>query len=195
MKRTPLAKKKPKEIEKLPPAKEAEKKKEIPAPVSVKKMEAPAQPTPKPQKKSNFILKSSAFANKRKIPSKYSRRKGNVSPPLAWKNPPEGTKSYVLTFTEPEAPGGPFTHWVVYNISGDQAHLPEGLPPKVSVNGAQQTRNDFNGVGYGGPESTGEVRRYLFRLVALDVEKIEKPREETLQEHALGEATLIAFYP
>ncbi len=184
------------EPEKAPPKeKKIEQEEKVPAPVSAKKVEIPVQPKQKPENKSKFMLKSPTFSDKGKIPSKYGRRSGNLSPPLTWENPPEGTKSYVLTLTEPEAPGGPFTHWVIYNISANQANLPEGVPRKISVDGAQQTRNDFNGIGYGGPDSTGEVRKYLFRIVALDVQKIRKPRPETLRDHFLGEATLTAFYP
>ncbi|NIO04562.1 MAG: DUF4124 domain-containing protein [Proteobacteria bacterium] len=67
--------------------------------------------------------------------------------------------------------------------------------PERIIDGAQQTRNDFRGIGYGGPDSTGEVRKYLFRIVPLDVQSIRKPRPETLRDHFLGEATLTAFYP
>src|SRR5258707_627213 len=41
----------------------------------------------------------------------------NVSPPLAWNNPPAGTKSYVLTMIDPEGRGGlGVIHWLAYNI-------------------------------------------------------------------------------
>jgi Raf kinase inhibitor-like YbhB/YbcL family protein len=177
------------------PVEPPEQKKQISATVSAKKVASSDQPVQKFFGKSQFILKSAAFSNKGKIPSRYSRRGGNISPPLAWENPPEGTKSYALMLTEPDAPGGAFNHWVIYNIAGDKAALPEGIPRKISVNGAKQRRNDFNGIGYGGPETTGEVRQYVFRLVALDTDKIGKPQTEILKEHALGEATLTVFYP
>ena len=36
----------------------------------------------------------------------------NVSPPLAWANPPEGTKSYALLMFDPEGrPPGGVAHW------------------------------------------------------------------------------------
>lgn len=77
--------------------------------------------------KGKFILKSPAFSNNGKIPSKHSRQGGNISPPLIWENPPRGTKSYVLTVKDPDAPGATFTHWVIYNISGDLTGLLEGV--------------------------------------------------------------------
>lgn len=162
---------------------------------SNKKVVVLDQPVQEAEKTSKFVLKSPVISDKGKIPFKYTRRGGNISPPLIWENPPADTKSYALTVTDPDAPGGPFTHWIVYNISGDQGGLPEGVPRKMFANGAQQTRNDFNGIGYGGPDPVDGTRKYIFTLVALDVEKVRKPRMEILKEHTLGEATLTAFYP
>lgn len=168
---------------------------QIPVPKTPEAVETPDEPIEAPHSLALFILKSPAFEDKGKIPARYSRRGGNASPPLMWQNPPPGTKSYVLTLTDPDAPGGPFTHWVIYNISGDQASLPESVPRKIFAKGAQQTRNDFNSIGYGGPDPVGRVRRYVFRLRALDLEKITKPRKELLEEHTLAETTLTVFYP
>jgi Raf kinase inhibitor-like YbhB/YbcL family protein len=143
----------------------------------------------------NFVLKSSAFSDKEKIPAKYSRRGDDVSPPLTWHNPPKGTKSYVLTVKDPDAPAGTFTHWVIFNIPGKLTRLPEGVPKKkVLDNGAEQGRNDFGSIGYEGPDPPG-THRYVFTLTALDVEKIKKPSKKILKQHTLGEATLTGMYP
>ena len=140
-----------------------------------------------------FVLKSPAFADKVKIPTKYSRQGG--SPPLTWQNPPKGTKSYVLTVEDPDAPSGTFTHWVIFNIPGKLTGLPEGVPnKKVLDNGAEQGRNDFGSVGYGGPDPPA-MHRYIFTLTALDVDKIKKPSRKILKEHSLGAATLTGMYP
>ena len=142
-----------------------------------------------------FVLKSSAFADKGKIPAQYSRQGGDVSPPLTWRNPPKGTQSYVLTLEDPDAPSGTFTHWVIFNIPGKLTGLPEGVPKeKVLDNGAEQGRNDFGSVGYGGPDPPAR-HRYIFTLTALDVEKIKKPSRKILKEHTLGKATLTGMYP
>ena len=142
-----------------------------------------------------FVLKSPAFADKGKIPAKYSRKGGDASPPLTWQNPPKGTKSYVLTVEDPDAPSGTFTHWVIFNIPGNLTGLPEGVPKeKVLDNGSEQKRNDFGSIGYGGPDPPA-MHRYIFTLTALDVEKISKPSRKVLKEHTLGEATLTGIYP
>lgn len=143
----------------------------------------------------SFVLKSPAFADQGKIPAKHSRKGSDASPPLTWQNPPQGTKSYVLTVEDPDAPSGTFTHWVIFNIPGNLTGLPEGVPKeKVLDNGAEQGRNDFGSTGYGGPDPPA-MHRYVFTLTALDVEKIKKPSRKILKEHTLGEATLTGMYP
>ncbi|HEZ0669160.1 TPA: YbhB/YbcL family Raf kinase inhibitor-like protein [Neisseria meningitidis] len=45
---------------------------------------------------------------------------GNASPALSWKNPPAGTKSFVLTVYDKDAPTGlGWMHWVVADIPAD----------------------------------------------------------------------------
>jgi hypothetical protein len=42
---------------------------------------------------------------------------GNISPSLNWKNPPSGTKSFVVTVYDPDAAtGSGWWRWVVFNI-------------------------------------------------------------------------------
>ncbi len=147
----------------------------------------------------SFILKSPAFSHKGRLPSKYSQRGPDISPPLSWENPPPGTKSYVLTVDDPDAPRGTWSHWVIFNIPGDQTALAEGIPKKKKLsNGIEQGFNDWSKYGYGGPVSfpPGPVtHRYIFTLTALDVEKIDKPREGIIKKHTLGKATLKALFP
>lgn len=142
----------------------------------------------------NFVLKSPAFSDKGKIPDKYSR--GSVlSPPLTWQNPPKGTKSYVLTVEDPDAPSGNFVHWIIFNIPGKLSGLPEGVPKEKELkNGAEQSRNDFGSIGYEGPDPP-ESHRYIFTLTALSVDKIKKPSRKILKEHTLGKATMTGMYP
>ena len=65
---------------------------------------------------STFVLTSSAFTDGGAIPVQYSCVGAGTSPPLAWSNPPTGTKELALVVEDPDAPSGTFTHWVVANI-------------------------------------------------------------------------------
>jgi Raf kinase inhibitor-like YbhB/YbcL family protein len=144
----------------------------------------------------NFVLKSSAFPDKGKIPAKYGRQGNDLSPPLTWQNPPKGTKSYVLTVEDPDAPSGTFVHWVIFNIPGKLSGLPEGVPTEKELdNGAVQSRNDFGSYGYEGPDPPSGSHHYIFTLTALGVDKIKRPSRKILKEHTLGEATLTGMYP
>ncbi|MBA7709640.1 hypothetical protein ES703_118562 [subsurface metagenome] len=53
---------------------------------------------------------STAFQDGDKIPDNYTCQGQDISPPLAWSEPPEGTQSFALIMDDPDAPGGVFTH-------------------------------------------------------------------------------------
>ncbi len=151
-----------------------------------------------------FTLESPAFKNEEMIPVKYTCDGENISPPLVWKDAPEGTKSFVLIVYDPDAPLGTFIHWVLYNIPGTLNSIPEGVPrdePVVEGVGVQGV-NDFGYIGYGGPcPPVGHgVHHYVFALHALSVEPKIKPgarADEVLKEikdYVIGYATLVGLY-
>jgi len=100
----------------------------------------------------------------------------NLSPEIHWENPPEGTKSFVVTMYDLDAPtGSGWWHWVVANIPLDVRGLKEGagslnaLMPK----GAGNYNTDFGKPGYGGPcPPQGRTHRYVISVFALKVEKL-----------------------
>jgi len=115
---------------------------------------------------------------------------GNLSPALAWSEPPAGTQSFALLVHDPDAPtGSGWWHWVLYNIPATTRGLPAGAgDPQKSLlpAGAVQGRTDFGSSGYGGPcPPPGKPHHYYFRLYALKVAKLEVPADAT--------AALIAF--
>jgi len=150
-----------------------------------------------------FILTSAAFRDGAPIPGKYTCDGGDVSPPLTWSGAPAGTRSVALIADDPDAPGGTWVHWVLYNLPAEVSELPENIAKVESLDlgGARQGRNDFRRPGYGGPcPPPGPAHRYFFKLYALDT-RLElkagaqkKDVEAALEGHALGSAQIMGTY-
>lgn len=117
----------------------------------------------------SLSLKSSAFSNGARIPLRHTCDGVNSSPPLAWSGVPPGAKALVLVCSDPDAPGGTFHHWAVYNISPDATGLEEGVRGTSGGQILLEAVNDFGRPGYGGPcPPYGHgPHRYVFRLSAL----------------------------
>jgi hypothetical protein len=115
---------------------------------------------------------ASAVADCEPIDARYTCDGEDVSPALSWEGVPPGTAEFALIVDDPDAPGGTFTHWLVYGLDPGDTALPEGVPEGGMIAGPpslSQGTNDFGTVGYGGPcPPGGETHRYVFRLLALD---------------------------
>jgi Raf kinase inhibitor-like YbhB/YbcL family protein len=110
-------------------------------------------------------ITSSAFNEGGNIPSKFTCDGSDTSPPLQLTSVPLGAKSLVLIADDPDAPGGLFTHWLVWNIAPQTNSIAEGTAPK-GVHGT----NDFGKSGYKGPCPPPGTHRYSFKIFALDRE-------------------------
>jgi len=149
-----------------------------------------------------FELTSSAFKEGERIPNRHTCEGDDLSPPLHWSVPPAATKSFALIADDPDAPGGTWVHWVIYNLSLDLRGLPEGIPAKDHwLDDALQGLTDFKRVGYGGPcPPPGKPHRYYFKLYALDAVLTLKPRAtksqvlEACKGHVLAEAQLMGRF-
>lgn len=148
-------------------------------------------------------LSSAAFAEGGMLPPRFTCDGDGVSPPLAWEDVPDGALGFALLCEDPDAPGGLFTHWVLYNLSAGFRELAEDVPKDaVLSSGARQGTNSFGDVGYGGacpPRGHGE-HRYIFKLYALDNDLALSPgarREQLLDAirgHILAEAQVTGKY-
>jgi Raf kinase inhibitor-like YbhB/YbcL family protein len=136
--------------------------------------------------------------------TKYTCDGANVSPALSWQAPPEGTRELALVLEDPDAPGGTYTHWLVYAMSSRVTSVPEDVTDDQQVESPtplRQGENDFGDTGYGGPcPPEGESHRYVFRLLALDSELgLEGGADrggfdDAVSGHVLAEARLEATY-
>ncbi len=121
-------------------------------------------------KKMEIKIYSSAFKEGGFIPSKYTCEGTNVSPQLHWNDVPKETKSYALIVEDPDAPGGDFVHWIIYNIPGNLKELHEDVTPSRNIpEEVMVGTNSFGRIGYGGPcPPHGKPHRYFFKIYALN---------------------------
>ena len=129
----------------------------------------------------------------------------NVSPALEWSGAPSGTKSYAITLFDPDAEvGRGWWHWIIYDIPASVTALPRNagdperrLAPASSV----QADTDAGTPGYGGPcpPKGDDEHRYVFKVYALDTDKLPAPAGSPaiplhLHFHSLAQATLTGLY-
>ena len=148
-----------------------------------------------------FTLTSTDFKDGDTLPDAQVQPKGNTSPHLAWSGAPEGTKSFAITFYDPDAPtGSGFWHWTVANIPADVSEIPAGGPVPA---GAVEGRTDYGEPGFGGaaPPPGHGPHRYIFTVFAVDTDKLEVTPEDSgakygfnLHFHTLAKASITATY-
>jgi Raf kinase inhibitor-like YbhB/YbcL family protein len=142
-----------------------------------------------------MTIRSAAFQQGGDIPAKFTCDGGDTSPPLRISGIPSDAKSLVLIADDPDAPGGVFTHWLVWNIPPQTNSVAEGSSPK-GVHGT----NDFGKPGYGAPCPPSGAHRYYFRVFALDRELALLPGakrsqlEAALKGHVIAQGELMGRY-
>ena len=136
------------------------------------------------------------------VPKRFTCDGADVPPRLVWQRVPRRAKQLALVLEDPDAPGGTFTHWLVYGIApslrewggAGWSPYPRGGPPRTG-------RNDSGKLGYGGPcPPSGQTHHYVFRLLALDA-RLELRRgadraafDRAVAHHVLAQARLVATY-
>jgi Raf kinase inhibitor-like YbhB/YbcL family protein len=134
----------------------------------------PEQSVPDPlteDKTLPIAFTSSAFAQGQLIPLQYSCQglDKDISPPLSWGEPPSGTQSFALIMDDPDAPGGIWDHWLLFNIPPSARGLPASFPANPTLpDGSMSGNNSWGKTGYGGPCPPSGTHRYFFKLYALD---------------------------
>ncbi len=139
-------------------------------------------------------LGSPAFRNQSRIPTKYTCDGEEVSPPLTIAGIPAETASLVLICNDPDAPGGTWDHWVLYDLPL-VSEIPEGttgLGTAGAATGGTQ--------GYESPCPPRGSHRYVFTLYAVDATlglpagATKQQVLEAIQGHVLATATLLGRY-
>lgn len=147
-------------------------------------------------------LATNAFKVGGEIPKKFTCEGEDVSPALTWNEPPQGAQSFALIADDPDAPGGTFTHWLVYDLPAGLRRLPEGVQKGGEIQGGgRQGMNDFPKTGYAGPcPPPGKPHRYFFRLYALDEkmnlrpEAVRQELEQAMRGHILAQSEIMGKY-
>ena len=144
-------------------------------------------------------ISSPAFSNNDFIPPRYTCDGENILPPLEIRGIPSDAASVAVIVDDPDAPGGVWNHWSVWNIP---------VQPVVRLNNtsilqeAREGITDFGTKGYGGPcppRGTG-VHRYFFKVYALPkgfVLSADAPIEDiraTIEDNAIDYGELIGLY-
>ena len=150
-----------------------------------------------------FTLTSPAFTHGAGMPARYTCDGEDVSPPLEWTAPPEGTQSLVLIVDDPDAPDPErprtrWVHWVLFDLPPSTRSLSEG----AKATGGHEGLNDSERAGWSGPCPPIGRHRYVFRLFAVDrllkdLVGAAPTRDEVLRQiagHELARAELIGTY-
>jgi len=138
-------------------------------------------------------VNSPEFLHNERIPAKYTCDGDNVNPPLKILDIPEEAVSLVLIVDDPDAPGGNWDHWVVWNIPPTEEIDEDSIPGTEGV-------NDFRKNAWGGPCPPSGTHRYFFKVYALDsqLELDSDARKndvyEAMEGHVMAEGELIGVY-
>jgi Raf kinase inhibitor-like YbhB/YbcL family protein len=136
------------------------------------------------------------FQQGARIPTEFTCDGANQSPPLSWAGSIDA-QSWVLIVDDPDAPGGTFTHWMVFDIPVATREL-----PRASNGIGTPGKNDFGKSAYGGPcPPRGTNHRYFFRLYAENVATLGLPQGATRAQldramagHQVATTSLMGIY-
>jgi Raf kinase inhibitor-like YbhB/YbcL family protein len=123
----------------------------------------------------SFAVTSTDVQDGRPLKDDQVAAKGNTSPQLSWSGAPEGTKSYVVTCFDPDAPTpSGFWHWVLVDLPADVTSLDTGAAARDLPGKAFHCRNDGCEKGFMGaaPPQGDQVHRYFFVVHAVGEESL-----------------------
>ena len=125
----------------------------------------------------SFSLTSDTLADGGTMPASATAQGGSRSPHLAWSGAPDGTRSFMVTCFDPDAPvPAGWWHWAVLDLPASASCLEEGAGRSdLELDGpAFHLRGDAGGASYFGaaPPPGDRPHRYVFSVHALDVDTL-----------------------
>jgi Raf kinase inhibitor-like YbhB/YbcL family protein len=139
---------------------------------------------PEPVAPDTIAVTAPAFGEGQPIPRQYTCHGSAGSPALTWRGVPVGARSLALVVSDPDAPGGTFVHWLLYDLPPRDGRLEPGHPPA----GAREAANSGGKNGWYPPCPPGGTHRYLFTVYALSDEVRGGSAQEILDD--IGRRTL-----
>ncbi len=118
----------------------------------------------------SFTVTSSDVTDGKPLKDDQVAELGNTSPQLSWEGAPDGTRSYVVTCFDPDAPTpSGFWHWVLVDLPADVTSLDTGAAAGSLPGKAFHVRNDGGDSGFMGaaPPPNDQVHRYYFVVHAV----------------------------
>jgi Raf kinase inhibitor-like YbhB/YbcL family protein len=153
-------------------------------------------PEPPESLSGGITVNSPAFGDGQQIPRAYTCDGAGVSPPLSWSGLPSGTSSIALVVDDPDAPSGPFVHWLVRDIAPNISGVDRGQVPQ----GGKQIANSSDEDTYFGPCPPSGTHHYRFTVYALP-SGIRLPDDASMDDtltmiydKAIASGRLVALY-
>ena len=154
------------------------------------------QSSSNPKPKSNFpqlVVTSPAFEPGGSIPIEFTGDGASASPPIEWKDAPQGTKSFAVNVWHIPGPGDIKSYWVVYNIPAGVTKLAKNDKSTGTVGLNDKNRREYDPMKSKGPG----VKQYHITVYALSAELKLTPDKATranllaaIKDITLAEGTL-----
>lgn len=124
------------------------------------RIERPEQPR---SSNGTFLLSSPVVEDNAELPKEFTGDGAGISPPLAWKGAPKGTRSFALIMDHVDPQGEMKWYWTMYDIAATTTSLKPGSQDIGTLG------TGFRGkLGYEPPRSKGPgAKTYVITLYAL----------------------------
>lgn len=152
-----------------------------------------------------IAVESAGFGHGAALSKDFTEDGRKISPPLAWRNLPAGTRSVVLLVEDADSPTpAPLVHAIVLDLPGQDGALAEGALRSAGSAGQPHRlgKNSFMKPEYLPPDppSGHGPHRYVFQVFALDAVLEPRPEPgrgevvEAMRGHVLAKGLLIGTY-